>query len=104
MRQVLINLPLNAIQAIDERGDVFCHVYRDSDSFYILVKNDGKCIPPDRLEYLFKPLSSGKETGHGLGRWVTHQIVRQLNGEIAVKSEPAATRFTVAIPFAAGYA
>jgi signal transduction histidine kinase len=104
VRQVLINLLLNAIQAIEERGKVLCHVYRDSGSFHILVKNDGKHIPPERLEYLFEPFSSGRESGHGLGLWVTYQIVRQLEGEVSVKSEPAETRFTVAIPFAAGYA
>lgn len=99
VRQVLINLLLNALQAIEERGNVFCHVYRDSDSFHVLVKNDGWHIPPERLEYLFEPFSSGKDAGHGLGLWVTYQIVRQLNGEISVKSEPAETRFTVAVPF-----
>jgi signal transduction histidine kinase len=104
VRQVLINLLLNAIQAIEERGSVFCHAYRDSGSFHILVKNDGKHIPPERLEYLFEPFSSGREAGHGLGLWVTYQIVRQLKGEVSVTSEPAETRFTVAIPFAAGYA
>lgn len=98
IRQILINLMLNAIQAIDAAGAAACHVYRDSRRFFIVVRNDGAHIPPDRMEYLFEPFATGRESGHGLGLWVTYQIVAQLGGEITVESRPGDTRFAVVLP------
>lgn len=98
VRQILINLMLNAAQAIGERGQMGCQVYRDSTHLYLVVRNDGGYIPPERAEYLFEPFSTGRESGHGLGLWVTYQIVTQLGGEIVVESVPGDTRFAVSLP------
>jgi signal transduction histidine kinase len=100
VRQVLLNLLLNAIQAVDTGGRVACRVYRNSDTLVLVVGNDGAHIPPERRQVLFEPFSSGRADGHGLGLWVTYQIVTQLGGEIAVASEPGDTRFTVHLPVA----
>ena len=101
VRQILINLLLNAIQAIEPGGHVHCRIYRDSGSLYIQVENDGGHIPAEYMKYLFEPFSHLSESGHGLGLWVTYQIVLQLNGEIKVESEPGATRFMVELPLKA---
>ncbi|MFZ5462097.1 MAG: ATP-binding protein [Pseudomonadota bacterium] len=98
VRQILINLMLNAIEAIDPGGHVSARVVREDGSLRITVTNDGAFIAQERMEYLFEPFASGRETGHGLGLWVTYQIVRQLGGEIAASSEPGETRFTVVLP------
>jgi signal transduction histidine kinase len=98
VRQILINLMLNAIQALETGGSAGCHVYRDSARLFIVVRNDGAHIPPERMEYLFEPFASGRESGHGLGLWVTYQIVTQLGGEITVDSQPGDTRFAVTLP------
>jgi signal transduction histidine kinase len=99
VRQILINLLLNAMKAVEPGGHVYCHIYRTSGSLFILVKNDGKHIPPEDVPYLFEPFSRLSENGHGLGLWVTYQIVRQLQGDIGVKSRPGETRFLVELPF-----
>lgn len=98
VRQVLINLLLNAVQAIEQHGHVRCHVYRHGDTFHILVSNDGRHIPARDLPYLFEPFSRLSHDGHGLGLWMTYQIVQQLAGEINVQSEPGDTRFAVTLP------
>lgn len=98
IRQVLINLLLNAIHAVDEGGQVACHVYRDSARLQLRVKNDGAFIEREQMEYLFEPFWTNSEGGHGLGLWVTYQIVQQLQGEIAVESVPGETQFSVTIP------
>lgn len=98
VRQVLLNLLLNAIQAVDSGGRVACRVHRNGDTLMLEVGNDGAHIPPERREVLFEPFSSSRVEGHGLGLWVTYQIVTQLGGEIAVVSEPGDTRFTVQLP------
>lgn len=98
VRQILINLMLNAIEAIGRGGNISARVFCEGGWLKIAVTNDGSFIPRERMEYLFEPFASGRETGHGLGLWVTYQIVRQLNGEITASSEPGATSFAVALP------
>jgi two-component system, NtrC family, sensor kinase len=99
VRQILINLVLNATQAIEPKGHVYCHTYTAGDSLYLFVKNDGAPVPAALLEHLFEPFVQQNETGNGLGLWVTYQIVSQLGGEISVRSEAAQTVFVVSIPF-----
>ncbi|MDD5241824.1 MAG: HAMP domain-containing sensor histidine kinase [Sulfuricella sp.] len=96
VRQILLNLLLNAIRAANVR--VECRVYRDSRSFTLAVKNDGGHIADEDMPYLFEPFSRLSRNGHGLGLWVTYQIARQLNGGIVVESEPGETHFAVTLP------
>jgi signal transduction histidine kinase len=98
VRQILINLMLNAVQAVGERGNVSCRVYRDSRDLHIVVANDGAHISAETIGYLFEPFAAERAAGHGLGLWVTYQIVTQLGGDIAVASEPGETRFHVLLP------
>lgn len=98
VRQIQINLLLNALQAVESHGHLRCHIYRDSSHLILSVENDGKHIVDEQLDYLFEPFVSGQEGGHGLGLWVTYQIVQQLKGEITVKSQPGETRFVVSLP------
>jgi signal transduction histidine kinase len=100
VRQVLLNLLLNAVQAVEPGGRVACRVYRNSDTLVLTVSNNGAHIPPEQRQVLFEPFTSGRADGHGLGLWVTYQIVTQLGGEITVASEPGDTRFTVQLPMA----
>ena len=100
VRQVLINLLLNAIQAAEHLGHVRCHIYRDSANLVLLVQNGGKHIAPDQMSYLFEPFTTTRDGGCGLGLWVIYQITQQLNGNIAVESEPGDTRFKVTLPIA----
>lgn len=103
VRQITINLLLNAIQAIEEKGNVYCHVFRDSNSLHMVVKNDGQHIPQERMEHLFEPFSHQSESGHGLGLWTTYQAVQQMAGEITVNSSPGDTCFTVTLPLGRNY-
>ena len=98
LRQVMINLLLNAVHAIHQGGNIGCHIYRNSDSLVIDVRNDGAHIPQEKVPYLFEPFTPISENGSGLGLWVTYQIVQQLGGQITVQSEPGDTRFTIQIP------
>ncbi len=62
------------------------------------VGNSGATIPADLMEHLFEPFTALKEGGHGLGLWITYQIVWQLGGRIEVESRDAWTRFIVNLP------
>lgn len=98
VRQVLLNLLLNAVQAIDTGGRVKCDTRVESDRLVILVENNGQHISADRLPYLFEPFTTERPEGTGLGLWVTYQIVQQLQGEVEVDSQPDLTRFVIELP------
>lgn len=113
-RQILINLLLNAIQATPEQGVievvVSCvvggscsHLGERLDGgtkgwLDLVVINQAEPIPPERLEHLFEPFVSGHEGGHGLGLWVTYQIVDQLGGRIGASCSDDQVRFDVRLP------
>jgi signal transduction histidine kinase len=98
VRQVLINLSLNALQATPEGGVITCRIDAERDRLHIRVDNEGEDIPPERLNRLFEPFFHHNPTGSGLGLWVTYQIVQQLHGDIAVQSSEGHTGFSVRLP------
>ncbi len=99
VRQVLLNLLQNAVQAIDDGGLVECNTYIEHDHLMVVVENDGGYIPEERLPFLFEPFTTGRAEGNGLGLWVTYQIVQQLGGGLDVDSHPGLTRFVIDLPF-----
>ncbi len=105
--QILLNLILNAIDAVGEGGHIFIQAgltntrCRDVDRncVYIIVKDDGPGIPPEALEKIFYPFYTTKKHGMGLGLFIVHQLVRQNHGFINVKSELGkGTSFTIMLP------
>jgi signal transduction histidine kinase len=50
------------------------------------------------MEHLFEPFVRQRESGYGLGLWVSYQIVQQLGGRIEVASAPGDTRFAAHLP------
>ncbi len=101
VRQILINLLLNAVQAAAEGGHVSLWLGRkdDSDSCLAIgVRNDGTLLDDDQLAHLFEPFVSTRAGGHGLGLWVTYQIVTQLNGRIAARNIDGQVEFVVHLP------
>ncbi len=98
VRQILINLLLNAIHALDVGGRLLCRVVQQENALRITVENNGRHIPPERLDHLFEPFAHGVQEGYGLGLWVTYQIVEQLGGRTEAHSSPGETRFTVTLP------
>jgi signal transduction histidine kinase len=98
VRQVLMNLLLNAIQASEPSGTVRCILHRVNGSLTVETENGGRPIPQEMMTHLFEPFVSGNEAGHGLGLWVTYQIVSQLGGQISAESRDGLTRFSVSLP------
>lgn len=98
LRQIFINLLLNAIQAAEEDGDVGCLVECGENELAITVTNNGKLLTLEQMEHLFEPFSPLSESGYGLGLWVTYQIVHQLGGRISAKVRENLMAFEVRIP------
>ncbi len=98
VRQVLINLLLNAITAAGRGGQVAVRALAGSERFVLVVENTGHPLLPEQLARLFEPFTRFSEGGNGLGLWICYQIVTQLGGTIGAESNPELTRFTVIIP------
>jgi two-component system NtrC family sensor kinase len=91
LRQVFLNLIINAQQAIDGEGEVVISTSRYEPSLQpsilIQVSDSGVGIPEDDVNRIFEPFFSTGKKGTGLGLWVTQDIVRQHGGRIDVSSE-----------------
>jgi signal transduction histidine kinase len=98
VRQVLINLLLNAVQAASQAGLVDCHVKVRDRFLLISVTNDGKLLSTEQMSHLFEPFSPLSEDGHGLGLWVSYQIVHQLGGDIRASKDQGRMQFDVKLP------
>jgi signal transduction histidine kinase len=98
IRQIMINLLLNAVQAATQQGTVDCDIGIVEGALQIVVSNDGKTLTPEQMQHLFEPFSPLSEGGHGLGLWVTYQIAHQLGGFIAAAKDDGKMRFSVSIP------
>jgi len=104
VRQVLINLLLNAVHAAGQQGQVSCHIRIVDGDMHISVANDGKILSTEQMSHLFEPFSPLSEDGHGLGLWVSYQITHQLDGEISASRNAGRMQFDVRLPIAGGAA
>ncbi len=88
--QALLNLLLNALQAVPPQGNIEIGADLDaSDSqLHFWVIDDGPGVPYNLLEKIFEPFYTTHEKGTGLGLAIVHKIVENHNGEIRVSSPP----------------
>jgi signal transduction histidine kinase len=100
LRQVLLNLVLNAFDAIGDAGEVKIRISRDDQGdAFITVADNGPGISPAVRDRLFEPFVSTKESGTGLGLTLCRRIIEDHGGQIEA-SEGAAggAIFTVKLP------
>ncbi len=112
IEQIIINLVLNASEAIAQKGHIVISLSREAPPFassspeeYVKIKvvDDGKGIPKEHLELIFGPFFTTKETGSGLGLFVVYNTVKHLKGHIKVSSEPrSGATFEVFLPLSNG--
>jgi signal transduction histidine kinase len=90
LRQVLLNLVTNAIQAVGNDGRVDLAVEGVGDEVWVSVSDDGPGIPDEHLERIFEPFFTTKDEGKGtgLGLAVSRGIVEKLGGRIEVENRP----------------
>ena len=97
MEIVLINLILNAIQAIgDNSGEIIISSKEDNSHYEVNIENSGPPIPEELLDRIFDPLFTTKFQGTGLGLATCKNIIEQHGGSILVKNNP--TTFTIKFP------
>lgn len=101
LRQIVVNIGLNAIQAMPEGGNLTVTTKQTDTRFIIEIRDTGSGIEPAILDKIFDPFFTTKEVGEGtgLGLAVSYSLVNQMAGTIAVQSEPGqGTQFTISLP------
>ncbi len=97
--QVLLNLYMNALNAMDTNGIIEVGVTDADDGIEIRVADNGCGIPAKDLEKIFDPYFTTRPKGTGLGLSIVHRIVENLKGEIRVESSPTkGTVFYITLP------
>ncbi len=104
MTQALLNLLLNALQAVSPGGhvDIGAELNVSDSRLHFWVEDDGPGIAKDKLEKIFEPFFTMREQGTGLGLSIVHKIVENHSGEIMVacpsSGKVRGCRFTIRIP------
>jgi signal transduction histidine kinase len=99
IHQVLLNLLLNAVQAIDTNGKVIVTLRSEGNAAIVEVADNGRGISPDQLPNIFRPFYTTKGDGTGLGLSLARRIVEDHQGRIDVSSTLGkGTTFSVVLP------
>ncbi len=99
LKQVILNLTINAIQAMPHGGEIELALWQKDSSVVIAVKDQGGGIASEDLDKIFDPFYTTKDSGTGLGLSVAHQIVAQHRGAItAERNHDRGMTFSVTLP------
>jgi PAS domain S-box-containing protein len=101
LRQAVLNLVLNAVQAMPDGGRLTISLERRGDFAHVMVADTGKGIPPEHRNRVFQLFFTTRKGGSGLGLATTFRIVQLHNGSIDFVSEPGqGTAFRIELPLA----
>jgi PAS domain S-box-containing protein len=88
IRQVLLNIIKNAIEAMAAGGELTVTTGRSAEGVFATIADTGEGIPPDLMDKLFQPFFSSKPKGSGLGLAISKKIMEAHEGKITVASKP----------------
>jgi two-component system sensor histidine kinase HydH len=102
IKQVLLNLILNAVQATEGKGVVLIRSFATQDRLCVEVRDEGIGIPAEHLDRIFNPFFTTKDSGTGLGLAVVANIVSQHGGSLTCRAngeQTPGTTFRMELPF-----
>jgi len=104
LQQVVVNIALNAVDAMEEAGTLTVETDIDLAAQEVLIRisDTGKGIPDEILPLIFEPFFTTKKVGEGtgLGLSIVHGIVTRAGGKVEAASSPKGATFTVRLPIA----
>ncbi|TFD97569.1 ATP-binding protein [Jeotgalibacillus sp. R-1-5s-1] len=98
-KQCMINIIKNGIEAMPDGGNLYINCGLESEHVVINIRDEGQGMKKEEINRLGEPYFSTKNKGTGLGLMVSYSIIRALNGQIDVTSEPdKGTEFIITLP------
>jgi len=99
VKQALVNLIKNAIQAMSQGGTLTLTTLAEPDGVWVHVADTGGGIPQEKINRIFQPYFTTKEKGSGLGLMIVQRIVREHGGRIELESNTGeGTTFRIWFP------
>lgn len=99
LRQALLNVLINGVEAMPEGGDLTVITRRDGSGAYIDIRDTGVGVREEDRDRIFRPFYSNKARGTGLGLSVTQRIVQDHGGRLEMSSQGArGATFTIFLP------
>jgi two-component system sensor histidine kinase HydH len=98
IKQVLMNICINAVQAMSTGGMMEVHLIERGSGILIEVSDTGKGIPENIRSKIFDPFFTTKPKGIGLGLSISYRIVKMHSGSITFTSSGNGTKFTITLP------
>jgi len=95
IRQLLLNLVRNSIEAMPEGGDLAIHTFQEDSKAVLSISDQGSGIPSDILDKLGTPFITTKDTGTGLGLPICYQIAHRHNAKIKINTHHKGTTFFI---------
>lgn len=105
LQQVFLNILNNAIDAIKKNGNISMRSSLVAGDVEIVIQDNGSGIEEEHLAHIFEPFFTTKETGKGtgLGLSITYGLIKEMGGEITVRSHIGkGTAFTITLPASDG--
>ena len=88
IKQVIINLLINALDAVSEQGEIRLKTWHKRNKTYLSVKDNGSGISPEIIHNIFNPFFTTKTRGTGLGLAISKKIAKEHGGDLTVVSSP----------------
>lgn len=99
LKQVIINVVTNGIQAMEEGGSIHIQTHKCDDSLEISIRDEGMGISEEDILHIFEPFYTTKDRGSGLGLAISFKIVEAHGGELRAESvQGKGTTFFIRLP------
>lgn len=99
LTQALLNLFLNAVQAMEPEGRLGVNLEEKDDGLQLTISDSGPGLSPELMESIFTPYFTTKPSGTGLGLAIVKQIIDGHHGRITVKSGRSGSSFIIFLPW-----
>jgi len=100
IKQVLINIITNAVQAMEDGGTVTVTTEKKDGGVEISIQDEGRGMSEEELLHIFEPFYTTRNSGSGLGLSISYKIIEAHKGEIKAISAPSkGTKFIIRLPY-----